>query len=283
LPILAVLGLSEHTDTEWIRIRGLQYASLAQGTTARLLTHGLAGIATAMLLIGDIPLVAIGVWAILLGASLHFIAKVDRSLVDADRRRMSIVEVKRQSMSSIANAMVWVIPIAAASVVSDPDMTVQLKLWTVLAMLMTASAILIPAVPMSTILLTLIIGGAAIAQFLLNKAFDMAAVSFAFVAIILIGTIESARRYVLTKSAEAEMVERNEVVSLLLREFEEGEADWLWQIDTSRRARSVSPRFAFALGRDAKAAEGVSIIELIAGTAWESASFLPVSTIWRNG
>lgn len=271
LPILAVLGLSEHTDTEWARIRGLQYASLAHGTTPRLLTHSLAGIATAMLLLNHIPLVGIAIWAVLLAASLHFMAKVDRSLVDADRRRMSNVEVKRQSMGSIANAMIWVIPIAVAGVFAD--MTVQLKLWTVLAMLLTASAILIPAVPMSTILLTLIIGGAAIAQFLLNKAFDMAGVSFAFVAVILIGTVESARRYVLTKSAEAEMVERNEVVSLLLREFEEGEADWLWQIDTSRRARSVSPRFAFALGRDARSAEGLSIIELIAGSAWQTGQF----------
>jgi hypothetical protein len=38
------------------------------------------------------------------------------------------------------------------------------------------------------------------------------------------------------------MAEKNEVVSLLLREFEEGEADWLWQIDTSRRVRGRSAR-----------------------------------------
>ena len=31
---------------------------------------------------------------------------------------------------------------------------------------------------------------------------------------------------------------------------EEGEADWLWQVDTNRRVRSASPRFAYALGRD---------------------------------
>ena len=54
--------------------------------------------------------------------------------------------------------------------------------------------------------------------------------------------------YLAAQIAEAGVAEKDEVVSLLLREFEENEADWLWQIDTNRRVRSASPRFAFALG-----------------------------------
>jgi diguanylate cyclase (GGDEF)-like protein len=60
---------------------------------------------------------------------------------------------------------------------------------------------------------------------------------------------------------------------LLLREFEEGEADWLWQVDSSRRVRSASPRFAYALGAEPAAIDGLPIIQLIAGEAWENGQF----------
>ncbi|MBV1916700.1 MAG: EAL domain-containing protein [Sphingomonadaceae bacterium] len=271
LSILAVLGLSDQSDDNCARVRGLQYASLAQGTASRILMQALAGLATSVLLLGRVPLVGIVAWIIALAASLHFSAKIDRSLVDADRRRMSTNEVHAQTISSIVNALVWVVPIACAGIFTDS--TTQLKLWTVLAMLLTASAILIPAVPMASILLTLIIGGGAITQFIFMSAYDMAVVSTGFVATILIGTVEGARRYLATKVAQAGMVEKSEVVSLLLREFEEGEADWLWQIDTARRLRTVSPRFAFALGKSTRELEGTPIIESIAGPAWETGQF----------
>jgi hypothetical protein len=45
LSILAVLGISDHKDSEYLRIRGLQYASLSQGTYSRIAVQGLAGIA----------------------------------------------------------------------------------------------------------------------------------------------------------------------------------------------------------------------------------------------
>ena len=46
------------------------------------------------------------------------------------------------------------------------------------------------------------------------------------------------------------MNESSEVVSLLLREYEDSDADWLFQLDKNRRLCSVSPRLAFALGRE---------------------------------
>ena len=77
----------------------------------------------------------------------------------------------------------------------------------------------------------------------------------------------------ISKVAQAGLAEKSEVVSLLLREFEEGDADWLWQIDTSRRVRSVSPRFAFALGLDPEDIAGQPFIKLIASDSWDSGHF----------
>jgi diguanylate cyclase (GGDEF)-like protein len=140
-------------------------------------------------------------------------------------------------------------------------------------MLMTASAILLPAVPFGTLLFTAIVGGASAVNFLFNGSYFMGLLGFAFVGTVCTGAVENARRYLQTKIAEAGIQEKEEVVSLLLREFEEGEADWLWEIDTSRRVRSVSPRFAFALGKDPREVDGKPIIQLIAGAAWETGQF----------
>jgi diguanylate cyclase (GGDEF)-like protein len=271
LPILAVLGLTDPGDGDWARLRGLQYSCLPRAMLSRLCAQSLAALAAASLFFGSIHVLAIVAWLIALGSTLYYGIKIDTSLADADRRRMSSEEVNRQTVSSIVNALVWVVSIAMATLFVDPE--TQLKLWTVLAMLMTASAILLPGVPMGTLMFTGIVGGAAVVSFLVSGAFDMAFVALAFVFTVCLGAIEGAKRFLETKVAEAGMVEKSEVVSLLLREYEEGEADWLWQIDTARRVRGVSPRFAFALGIPPEEIDGQPFIQMIAGSAWETGQF----------
>ncbi len=271
LPILAVLGLSDPSNGDWARLRGLQYSCLPRAMVSRLLAQGTAALAAAGLLFHHINTPAIAAWLVALTASLLYGTRIDHSLADADRRRMSRAEVNRQTLSSIANAAIWAIPIALASHFLDPE--TRLKLWTVLAMLMTATAILLPGVPLGTLMFSAIVGGAAVISFLASGAIDMAMVAAAFVLTVCLGTIEGAKRFLETKVAEAGMIEKSEVVSLLLREYEEGEADWLWQIDTARRVRSVSPRFAFALGVEPTGIDGQPFIQLVAGPAWETGQF----------
>ena len=271
LPVLAVLGLTDPGDGDWARLRGLQYSCLPRAMLSRLCAQGLAGLATSSLLIGHIHFGVIVAWLAALGGSLFYGSRIDSTLADADRRRMSSEEVNRQTISAIINALVWVMPIALSTLFVDPE--TQLKLWTVVAMLMTASAILLPGVPMGTLMFTGIVGGAAVASFLVTGAFDMALVAGGFVLTVCLGAIEGARRFLETKVAEAGMVEKSEVVSLLLREYEEGEADWLWQTDTARRVRGVSPRFAYALGVDPADIDGQPFIQLIAGSAWNTGQF----------
>ena len=149
----------------------------------------------------------------------------------------------------------------------------RLTLWTVLAMLMTGSAVAFAAVPLGVLVFSAIVGGAAIASFAWTGDYVPAVMVVAYLAMIAIGTVQSARNFLTARVAESSAFEKSEVVSLLLREFEEGEADWLWQIDTSRRVRSVSPRFAFALGLDPEDIGGKPFLQLIAGESWETGQF----------
>ncbi|MBW8783727.1 MAG: EAL domain-containing protein [Novosphingobium sp.] len=268
---MAVLALSNPPDGDWARLRGLQYSSLARMTVPRLIAHGIAALAAVRIFFGTIHIAVLLGWLVALAGTLYYGARFDRSLGDADRRRMTREEVNSQAISSVVTALVWTVPVAFFGPLSSYD--TRLELWTVLAMLVTAMAILLPAVPLGTILFAAVVGGASAISLMFSGAFDMAVVATVFVGVAAIGAIESARNYLRTKVAEAGIAEKQEVVSLLLREFEEGEADWLWQIDTARRVRSVSPRFAFALGLDPEDIDGKPFIQLIAGAAWETGQF----------
>ncbi len=268
---MAVLGLADPSDGDWGRMRGLQYSGLAKVTLARNLAHGIAALGVIRLYFGTIHIAVLAGWLILLGATLFYGARYDRSLGDADRRRMSRDEVNKQAMGAVVNALAWVIPMAFFSPYGDT--TTKLELWAITAMLMTASAVILPAVPLGNLMFSAIVGGAATVSFLLGGNFDMVVLALVFGVVVAVGAIESARTFLVARIAEAGMAEKSEVVSLLLREFEEGEADWLWQIDTSRRVRSVSPRFAFALGLDADSIDGKPFIQLIAGPAWDTGQF----------
>lgn len=263
LSIWSVLGLTGRGTDEWARLRGFQYAQLALVSRSRLLAQALAAMVTAVLFA---PIVGHGLIAGWLGAlcgSLTYTARSDGQLGDADRRRMTREEFRRQAMGTVVNALVWVMPI----LMFDPHAPVHLRfeLWTVLAMLMTVSAVIVPTVPLATLLFSSIVGAASVAGFLALHQPGMAGVVAIFVGCIALGTIEASRHFLASRLATAGMAERNEVVSLLLREFDESEADWLWQIDPQRRVRLVSPRFAEALGRLPTGVEGENFLRLIAG------------------
>ncbi|MEY4238818.1 MAG: hypothetical protein RL339_1419 [Pseudomonadota bacterium] len=271
LPVMAVLGLVSPGDADWTRLRGLQYSNLARVTKARILAQAIAAVGVCWFYAGIVHWTLILAWTALLGATLYHGSMVDKTLSDADRRRMSRDEVDRQSRTSVANALAWVLPMAVFAPFGDSG--THLELWAITAMLLTASAVLLPAVPLANLLFAGIAGGGAIASLLWAGKFEMAIVTVVWLAVIVAGSIENARSFLIARIAEAGMAEKNEVVSLLLREFEEGEADWLWQIDTSRRVRSVSPRFAFALGKSADEIDGKPFIQMIAGPAWETGQF----------
>ena len=252
-------------------MRGLQYSSLARVTTLRVGAHLLAALVVAWLYRNHVHPAILAAWGFALVVSLWQGARIDKALVDADRRKIGRDEVNSQTKSAIFNALVWAVPIAVFGHFGDG--AARLELWAVCAMLMTACAVLLPAVPLANLMFVAIVGGSALAAFGWQGDFAMVGVSALFISVVALGSVENARSFLTARLAEAGMAEKNEVVSLLLKEFEEGEADWLWQIDTSRRVRSVSPRFAFALGMNPDEIDGKPFIQLIAGEAWETGQF----------
>jgi PAS domain-containing protein len=263
--------LEQAMDADWGRLRDLQYSGLAKLTRPRLVAHGLAAMLVVQALWGPIHLVLLLGWAAALAVVLAWGANFDRTLEDADRRRITRHEIRRHTVCTVAASAIWVIPILVMSPFASPEQ--RLLVWSVMAMLMAGTALAFAAVPLGAVLFNAILGAASVITFLCFGNITAAAAAATFVIFLWVGSLEAARMFLAGKVAEAGVAEKSEVVSLLLREFEEGEADWLWQTDSTRRVRAASPRFAFALGEDPEDIDGKPLIQLIAGQAWENGHF----------
>ncbi|MFU7527860.1 putative bifunctional diguanylate cyclase/phosphodiesterase [Qipengyuania sp. ASV99] len=271
MPISAVLGLSDKGDFDWSRLRGLQYAALAKLTFNRAFAHAMLSLFVAQIYLASVWPVWVGLWI----AALAYVhvrgAMIDRRLADADRRKVTSSEFYKHAGTSIFSGLLWTVPLVFFAPMGSPGDAAALLV--IVMILMAGSVYFYTTSPISILIFTGIIGaGAMVYAFLSGQIFVLGAVILFVIATVL-GTIEVGRTYLAARIAEDLVSEKEDVVSLLLREFEENEADWLWEIDPQRRLRSVSPRFAFALGASDREVEGQPLLELIAGENWNSGNF----------
>lgn len=81
---------------------------------------------------------------------------------------------------------------------------------------------------------------------------------------IVIGSVWStARLFGSRLMAEAEAERQNEVIGLLLRDFEENASDLLWEIGADGRLRHVSPRLAEHFGLSAQALASAPVLDIL--------------------
>jgi diguanylate cyclase (GGDEF)-like protein/PAS domain S-box-containing protein len=273
LSAVELLGLKDPRQGSWSRVRALQYEALHKASSFRIAGHVLAALSAVMLFYDKVPLPYLLAWVPVAFAGQWNATRIDRGLADTGHRAMKRSEYFRHCLGIAGAALPWALAILVFS--SFGGLPEHVALWSLVAMLIAGSALFMSAAPMTTLIFAGITGSAAAASFVLQHDFLLAVMVVAFIATACFGAINVSRTYLAAQIAEAGVAEKSEVVSLLLREFEENEADWLWQVDTNRLVRSASPRFAFALGRSAAEIEGTSFIKLIAGSAWESGQFPP--------
>ncbi|WP_305959339.1 putative bifunctional diguanylate cyclase/phosphodiesterase [Aurantiacibacter sp. 219JJ12-13] len=271
MSILQVIGLRDPSEGDWTRLRTLQYAELHRVSLFRIAAHGLAALIAVTLYAGSIAPWILSAWLLSVVLAVWNVGRIDRRFVGIENRGVQWVEFSRQALGVAGCTVPWV----AALLFFVPEGTAanHYALWALAAMLIAGSAAAATSAPVATVVFDLIVGAAGAASFILTGDILFAIAAIVYTITILAGALRSARMYLSARIAEAGVAEKDEVVSLLLREFEEKESDWLWQVDTNRRIRAASPRFAFAFGSMPEEIEGESFIKLIAGAAWESGEF----------
>lgn len=273
LSVLDVLGLDRSDDVKWARLRGLQYSALADISRYRMIAHLLFGVVVVQVYFGAVWIGWLGLWYSALGVVHLRGVRFEDTLQDAYRRAVTVREFHRQSLTGILSGALWAVPL----LVFAPNGTLPelLLLWSIVAVIILGSATFNGAAPLATLAFTSIAGFAGFLGFIQAGQSEISAIIGSFIIFALLGSVDVARTYLKARLAETGVAEKDQVVSLLLREFEENEADWLWEVDTVRRLRAVSPRFAYALAHKQEEAEGRPLLELVAGKAWKSGHFPP--------
>ena len=272
VPFNTLIGLREGPDpAEWARIRAAQ---LEAGRGLALFMLGVSALGAALvalLFVGRLPLWQLGGWAA--GATALGAAVAIRRLSSHHRADSyaTLREVRHTALEGLALAVVWVIPplLFGARV----EGATAYGLWLVLSLLMAAAAVGMAPLTLSALTFVGGVGGAVAIRLALEGGATAAGITLLFTLLLMVTCIDRARSLVLLRSGELALGERDETVSLLLREFEESGADWLWETDSARRVWKASPRFAFACGLDPVAIEGMGLLQVLAGPAWETGNF----------
>ena len=267
-----LLGLREGADAaQWARIRSTQLDA-GRHLALLLLAANLIGTAATIWLFA--PQVAHGVlagWAALVGIVAVMVAVRRLRTHHRDGGYATQGDLRATALEGLALAVVWSIPCLVFN--THPGSNAAYVLWMILSVMMTAGAVAMAPLALATIAFLGGLGLTVTAKLLVIGSYAAAAATSLFTIMLVFICLSRARSLVVIRASQMALGERDETVSLLLREFEAATADWLWETDAARRIVKVSPRFAYACGLDPLTIEGRPFLQVLAGPAWESGNF----------
>ncbi|MCU0729371.1 MAG: EAL domain-containing protein [Sphingopyxis sp.] len=181
--------------------------------------------------------------------------------------------VAREFIVGFLSAVVLAAPLLAFAV--QGDLQRATAAWLIFSVFMAIYGLNKYTISLLCVTLFAPLGVFASATFFYLGAIGSGVAVLVFTAVTHVIIFRSSRTFVTLFLTRRRAEESGETVSLLLREFEEAEADWLWQVDNNRRIVRPSPRFAHAVGKEAEDIEGVGLLQMLAGDHWQSGKFPP--------
>jgi diguanylate cyclase (GGDEF)-like protein len=268
---LVILGLKDPGTAEWERVRADQINNVRDLALVRLAISVMAGcIIVATLGSTASPFMLLGWFAgVVIISSLLSVPHL--------RNRQSPLitatpfELHKETLSLIVAGGCWTALPLTLGIDGGRDQV--LTVWSVATALMGCAAFALSAVPLATACFLLTVGlGLAWMMYTLGMPL-IALTAIAYSVSLTAACLVNGRTIVLHKFNQLALREKSEVVSLLLREYEDSGGDWMWQTDSSRCLTHVSPRLAVALGVEPNALETKPILQILAGDTWEAGNF----------
>jgi diguanylate cyclase (GGDEF)-like protein len=261
-----ILGLKDSSDPEWGEVRGAQISAVRQFALARLFISVIA--ATAVFVSLDERPLALTIWFAILILISGGLALPQLRQREFPRLSASRAELHQETWGLITLSMGWaILPVLIQYEASAYQVLV---IWAVLTALMGGVTFALSTAPLGSASFLVITGsGLGYMTWRLDMSL-ISALTFVYTIALTTACLSGGRSYVFNKYAELALKEKNEVVSLLLREFEDSGGDWMWQTDASRCLTHVSPRFATALGMETDQLETKPLLQILAGDLWEN-------------
>lgn len=273
LPLGVLMGFSSPAGMDVEQLRVLQLGSVDRLGFIYFLLSSFATIFVGGIFTKSVSLPLLAAWAFSsLGIGFLYY-RTGRNRLRSEHAGVSASTVLRDGAGMLVQALVWSVPPIFFVHATDP--VEMISLWVLMSCIMVGTALIYVGLPLSTLLFLTVLGSANAYMMLGIGSFHLAAVIVCYALLLLVTSLKHARAYSTQITATTQLQEKSEVVSLLLREFEDSNADWLWQTDAARRVTDVSTRFARALGKEPSEIEGKPLFQLLAGAAWETGEFAP--------
>lgn len=257
----ALLGLKEPVGFSSAQLRDIQTRSIKHNPIIQCVVNFVCGALVVAISVATVPYWMLAAWAL----PLALVSGLGLSRFKHNSDSSTFRGIARQWTLS---GVVWGVSMPLFGWFGG--LAEILGIWSVCVAMMVYASMLMPSVPVAATVFigSVTIGGAT--GWVLGEQYYLAIAAIALGLLLIIGVLRTAQSQVLYQLASSILQEKTETVSLLLREFEDSGADWLWQTDTSRAVTHTSPRFAYALEQDARSIDGQPLLKLIAGDAWET-------------
>ncbi len=267
-----LLGFSDGADAaQWARIRSTQLDAGRQLALFLLTANLIGATVTVSLFASQVSHLVLTLWAALVAIVSVTVAVRRLASRHRDGGYATQSDLRTTVFEGLALAIAWSVP----CLVFDPQSGSNhaYVLWMVLSVLMTAGAMAMAPLALATIAFVGGLGMTVTVKLVVIGSYAAAGATSLFTAMLVMICLNRARSLVVIRATQMALGERDETVSLLLREFEANNADWLWETDAARRIVKASPRFAYACGLDPLTIEGRPFLQVLAGPAWDTGDF----------
>ena len=245
----------------WGRVRAAQLMEMSRAMQIAAWGMSFNALLIVMMMVGVAPWHHIGLWLISLAFLLHHVsshrAKLSRRVISSVPRKT----LNRVAYHAVFFGIVWGFP--ARHFYEFASAGQQLGICVITATMMAGAAFIFAPAAVAAAPYVLIMGVSITRMLMTTDSLLITSIGPIYTTAMLAMVTMNSRAFMQRKCLDLALEERQETVSLLLREFESSDADWLWQTNAKLAFQNVSARFARAIGRSVDELEGMSFLDLL--------------------
>lgn len=245
----------------WGRVRAAQLLEMARAMQIAVWGMIFNAMLIVLMMAGRAPPHHIALWLISLALLLQYVSGHRARL-----RKRVISSVPRKTLNRVAYhsvffGLIWGFP--ARHFFEYASQGQQLGICVITATMMAGAAFVFAPVALAAAPYVLIMGVTVTRMLMTTDSLLITAIGPIYTTVMFAMVMMNGRDFMQRKCLDVALGEREETVSLLLREYESSDADWLWHTNATLAFQNVSARFARAIGRTMEELEGLSFVELL--------------------
>jgi diguanylate cyclase (GGDEF)-like protein len=245
----------------WGRVRAAQLQQMGPAMSVAAWGQTFNALLICYMLWGRVPGEQMAAWLISVSLLLLYFAQQQSKLRGREIQSLPRKTINRAAYHSIFVGIVWCFP--ARYFFEHASHGQQLAICVITATMMAGAAFVFAPIPAAAAAYVVVMGVGCTRILMTTDSWLIAAIGPVYTIALLVMVLINGRAFMQRKCLDLALAEREQTVSLLLREYESSDADWLWQTNAQYCFQNVSPRFARAIGRTMDELEGRSLLDLL--------------------